>query len=257
LPVIFIIISIVILAVACFGWFQQKEANNLLNLTTHKDRGNPSELALVKALLKKGIHPDAIFHDIYLRKRNGTFSQIDVVVATAVGLIVIEVKDYSGWIFGSADNQNWTQVLAYGREKYRMYNPVIQNRKHIEALRKLSPQFATIPMFNVVVFYGECEIKELSNLPREARVIYSNQIHEVIDHITQNYPKAQYSNKREIVSELSKAKINGDIAEVKESHIENVTAYVGNKSSRITPQYEINPIPRSVRKTLRWLRNLR
>lgn len=257
MPVIFIIISIVILAVACFGWFQQKEANNLLNLTTHKDRGNPSELALVKALLKKGIHPDAIFHDIYLRKRNGTFSQIDVVVATAVGLIVIEVKDYSGWIFGSGENQNWTQVLAYGREKYRMYNPVIQNRKHIEALRKLSPQFATIPMFNVVVFYGECEIKELSNLPREARVIYSNQIHEVIDHITQNYPKAQYSNKREIVSELSKAKINGDIAEVKESHIENVTAYVGNKSSRITPQYDINPIPRPVRKTLRWLRNLR
>jgi hypothetical protein len=138
-----------------------------------------------------------------------------------------------------------------------MYNPVIQNRRHIEALRKLSPQFATIPMFNVVVFYGECEIKELSNLPREARVIYSNQINEVIDHITQNYPKAQYSNKREIVSELSKAKMNGDIAEVKESHVGNVTAYVGNKNSRITPQYDINPIPRSVRKTLRWLRNLR
>ena len=115
---IFIIISIVIMAIAFIGWFEEKENNNLLNSTTHKNRGNPSELALVKTLLKKGIHPDAIFHDLYLQKRNGTFSQIDVVVATAVGLIVIEVKDYSGWIFGSGDNQNWTQVLAYGREKY-------------------------------------------------------------------------------------------------------------------------------------------
>lgn len=58
-------------------------------------------------------------------------SQIDVVVATNVGIIVFEVKDYSGWIYGNGNQQKWTQVLSHGREKYRFYNPILQNRSHI------------------------------------------------------------------------------------------------------------------------------
>jgi len=36
---------------------------------------------------------------LYIRKHNGDFAQIDLVVATKVGIIVFEVKDYRGWIF--------------------------------------------------------------------------------------------------------------------------------------------------------------
>lgn len=64
-----------------------------------------------------GINPRAIFHDLYIQKPNGEYTQIDVAVATKTGIIVFEVKDYSGWIFGSEHQKYWTQLLAYGKEK--------------------------------------------------------------------------------------------------------------------------------------------
>ena len=161
---IIFIISIIIIAIAFINWINNKDVEKSLNLTTNKTRGNPSELDLVRTLIKNGSHPDAIFHDIYLERRNGTFSQIDLVMATPVGLIVFEVKDYGGWIFGSGNSTYWTQVLAFGKEKYRLYNPIIQNRRHIEELRKITPQFANIPMFSVVIFYGDCEFKKLNQI---------------------------------------------------------------------------------------------
>ena len=77
-----------------------------------------------------------IFHDLYVEKHKGYFSQIDLVVVTEVGIIVFEVKDYSGWLFGSGNQSQWTQVLAYGKQKYRFYNPIMQNNKHVTELRK-------------------------------------------------------------------------------------------------------------------------
>lgn len=51
--------------------------------------------------VKEGVHPKAIFHDLYVKKKSGGDSQIDRVVAIPQGLVVIEVKNYSGWLFGN------------------------------------------------------------------------------------------------------------------------------------------------------------
>lgn len=64
-------------------------------------------------LLKYGIPAQTIFHDLYVKKSNGNFTQIDLVVATKVGIIVFEIKDYSGWIFGTGYKPQWTKVLVY------------------------------------------------------------------------------------------------------------------------------------------------
>ena len=63
-----------------------------------------------------------------------------------------EVKDYNGWIFGSGYNSQWTQVLAYGNSRYRFYNPIMQNSKHISDLKKQLRQFETIPFYSIIVF---------------------------------------------------------------------------------------------------------
>lgn len=120
-----------------------------------RDRGTRAERRLVISMLRWGVHPKAIFHDLYLQKRNGEFSQIDIMVATPQGLLAIEVKDYSGWLFGNEKQRYWTQVLNYGKEKYRFYNPIMQNAGHIKALREQSEQFAHLPIFNVVLFAGK------------------------------------------------------------------------------------------------------
>ena len=99
-------------------------------------------------LLKYGIPAQTIFHDQYLKKYNGDFSQIDLVVITEVGIIVFEVKDYSGWIFGSGNQSQWTKVLAYGKQKYRFYNPIMQNNEHLGELRKKLKYFDNVLVVN-------------------------------------------------------------------------------------------------------------
>ena len=54
----------------------------LLLTATKPNRGTRSEIAFIMKLLKGGFNGEAIFHDIYLKKKDGTHSQIDVVLAT-------------------------------------------------------------------------------------------------------------------------------------------------------------------------------
>ena len=147
-----LVIFVIIIVGRIFKIRQRKQQNqNLLETVTKSDRGTYSERNLVLKLLKNGIPAQTIFHDLYLRKPNGNFSQIDLVVVTTAGLIVFEVKDYSGWIFGKGFQDKWTQVLAFGKQKYRFYNPIMQNNKHVVDLRNTCRQFVSIPFFSDVV----------------------------------------------------------------------------------------------------------
>lgn len=101
---IFIVIIIVISAVIAL-YFIHKKNMELLCSVSSPERGTRAERRLIR-MLRNGVHPKAIFHDLYVRKRNGEFSQIDLVVATPQGVVAIEVKDYSGWIFGN-ENQKY------------------------------------------------------------------------------------------------------------------------------------------------------
>ena len=132
-------ILIVLIAVVSFVIYKiwrhtviTKQNNEIIQSVTSLSKGTASERHLILTLLKSGIHPQAIFHDLYITKNDGKFSQIDLVVATRVGIIVFEVKDFSGWIYGKGNQTKWTQVLAYGNEKYRFYNPIMPNTTHIK-----------------------------------------------------------------------------------------------------------------------------
>ncbi len=202
----------------------------LLKIVTEPNRGTQSERDLVLKLLKYGIMPQMIFHDLYLEKNNGEFSQIDLVVITKVGIIVFEVKDYSGWIFGSGNQSQWTQVLAYGRQKYRFYNPIKQNKKHIEELRKKIRQFAgNVPFYSVILFYGDCVLKDINFIPKGTFLVKSDRIIEVMKIIMQNNEPIQYSNKNEILRLLEEAVENGANKENQIQHIENIKDMLGKE----------------------------
>lgn len=87
----------------------------------------------VNQLLNK-LGPDyTLFHDLYLPTEKGT-TQVDHIVTSAYGIFVIETKHYNGWIFGNEYNKYWTQVIY--KRKERMLNPIRQNYRHIQALKK-------------------------------------------------------------------------------------------------------------------------
>jgi hypothetical protein len=127
----------------------------MLRTVTDFNRGTKTERELVLKLLKFGMPADTIFHDLYMKKPTDNFTQIDLVAVTKVGIIVFEVKNYSGWIFGNGNHSHWTKVLAYGKEKYRFYNPIIQNNKHVIELRNQFVQHGNVHFFSVVVFFRE------------------------------------------------------------------------------------------------------
>ena len=94
-----------ILWIAYLIYVKQKE-RKLIELVTPITRGEWSERRVILYLLKAGINPKAIFHDLYIQKPSREYTQVDIAVATKAGIIVFEVKDYSGWIFGN-DHQRY------------------------------------------------------------------------------------------------------------------------------------------------------
>ena len=199
----------------------------LLKTVTKQNRGTKTERDLVLKLLKYGIPAQTIFHDLYVKKQNGIFSQIDLVVVTKVGIVVLEVKEYSGWIFGSGHNSQWTQVLAYGKRKYRLYNPIMQNSKHISDLKKQLRQFETVPFYSIVVFYGDCVLKEINFVPNGTFLAKSNRVLEVMGGLMKNNELAHYRNNNEIVRILKEAVKNGEDKETQIQHIRNVREMLG------------------------------
>lgn len=97
-------------------------------------------------------------HNIYIPYRGKT-SEIDVLLVHTKGIFVIESKNYSGWIFGSEEQRYWTQCLQ-NKQKNRFYNPIMQNKTHINALSKyLEIDKDKIKSF--IVFSERCELKKV------------------------------------------------------------------------------------------------
>lgn len=92
----------------------------------------------------------------------GSTTQLDHLVLSRFGIFVIETKNMSGWIFGSADQPKWTQVQKGGKRR-SFQNPLRQNHAHVKAVESIlevDPKF----LHNFVVFTGSAEPK--SDMPQ-------------------------------------------------------------------------------------------
>jgi hypothetical protein len=219
--------SALLLLVTGFLIFKKIRDIKLLKTVTETSRGTWSERDLVLKLLKYGIPAQRIFHDLYVKKRKGDFSQIDLLAITDVGIIVFEVKDYKGWIFGKGNDTMWTQVLAYGKEKYRFYNPIIQNNNHIAALKKQLDQYKDIPYYSIVVFYGDCKFKDVSFVPNGTYLVKSRRIKKVMKTILSGNNTVQYYDEKEISQVLKDAVVNGRNKDTQTQHIVNIKDMLG------------------------------
>jgi hypothetical protein len=198
--------------------YLKRKERKLIEQVTPITRGEKSERKVILSLLKEGINPKAIFHDLYIQKPNREYTQIDVAVATKAGIIVLEVKDYSGWIFGNEHQKYWTQLLAFGKQKHRFYNPVMQNAGHIQAIRQCLPNNPDIPIFSVIVFFGNSEFKNVTCNADNTFIIYPHSIRQVVADILLQ-PDANYGNKYEIMELFTTAVQNGDNSMIVSSQI--------------------------------------
>ena len=127
--------------------------------TVFQNRGE----ALVSRIISNSFgYPDYhLMNHITLPMEDGT-TQVDQILVSRFGVFVIEAKDYKGWIFGSAQHKNWTQVLF--RAKFRFQNPIHQNMRHVRAVRELLDFIPPDAIKSIVVFTGDAEFK--TEMPR-------------------------------------------------------------------------------------------
>ena len=108
---------------------------------------------------------------------DGTKSvQIDHLIISTSGLIVIETKNRVGKIYGKEDDLNWTVVFKYGKEKASMFNPVKQNEGHLKSLEKILSVKA--PMNSIIVFTKNADLREIST--QTTPVVYANSLKQFI-----------------------------------------------------------------------------
>jgi hypothetical protein len=93
-------------------------------------------------------------HGVLLRSGNH-FTEIDHLLLTPVGLVVIETKGYTGRIEFDADSGRWWRSRRSG-ESAEIDNPLAQNEGHIRAVRSA---FRDVPVFGLVVM-TDAEIGE-------------------------------------------------------------------------------------------------
>jgi archaellin len=127
-------------------------------------------------------------------------------------VFVIETKNYSGRIYGSEEQQEWTQVLAGGNEKNKFYNPIKQNATHIYNLRKI---IKNVPIHSVVVFVQNnveflqtdkviC-LKDLSKTLYSGDVVLnSEQIDEIAKKLTEKNGRSLVTNETHINNIIEK-----------------------------------------------------
>ena len=140
-----------------------------------------------------------IIHNIYVPKADGTTAEIDILCITSIGLLVIENKNYSGWIFGSANDSSWTQSM-YGKKTSTFYNPLLQNKSHIKALSEYLGINESM-MTSIVLFSDNCELRKVPESTRESIIIQFHDLHDLIEFLLKNRPAVINSNEIKVLSD--------------------------------------------------------
>lgn len=106
--------------------------------------------------LERGVYKS--IHNVTFATSAGT-TQIDNILISRYGIFVVEIKNFSGWIFGTEDDARWTQKFSKRGRSFSFQNPLKQNKKHIGALKDVI-NATDEAIFSLVIFAGNSDFKK-------------------------------------------------------------------------------------------------
>ncbi len=207
---IFLIISI-ILVIAFISF-----------LKTPKGKGLYGEFLIKLRLGKTKEDTKYVFNNCLFLDGEKTI-QIDHIVVSSKGVIVIETKNYAGRIYGEENSQEWTQVLNFGKVKNKFYNPLKQNSSHCYYIRKLLPQNTPVLPFVVFVknntdYLNTDKVIDLKNLSQKLK----------------NLPNVIDSSSITSLAKIIEENLNNEIKN--SQHIKNIHKLKENIDNNICPR---------------------
>lgn len=160
-----------------------------------------------------------LINDVIVPGENDKTSQIDHILISPYGVYVIETKNYAGRIYGSENQKEWTQVLAFGNTKNKLYNPFKQNDTHIFRLKRILSM--NIELVNVVVFvnnntkyinsdsvWGLSDLKHLIDPNEDQRIISDKDVESIYNIIM------EYKNNPVVTSKEHKKEVKQMVKDI-------------------------------------------
>ena len=178
-------------------------------------------------------YPGQIIRNVYLPTNRGETTEIDLLYVTQKGIFVIESKNYTGYIFGSEENQNWTSTLYMGKdrfnrkkvEKHHFYNPIWQNNTHIRCLKRYLQM--EIPMYSIIVFSSHCELKQIELHSPDVAVCQQGTLSYAIRKIWRKAPDILTEMQIRAITGLLSALANQPES-VREKHVQDIKRHLND-----------------------------
>lgn len=189
---------------------------------TYFNKGNYGEFKLYKQAVRI-FGKRNVLTNLYLENKNTEFTEIDVLAVTNQGIYVFEMKNYSGYIYGSNNDEYWTQVF-HKNSKHKFYNPLKQNYAHTKAVETyLNIDSSKI---NPLIVFGNYAKLSKINVNEENVILH---LKDLKKHIRKQN-KIELLSNSEVIDYLDKLIIKSKMPdEVKNRHIEEVKLLQENK----------------------------
>lgn len=189
------------------------------SLLNYENAGQFGEYSTEYALTNDNLDGElVVLKNVYVPTEDKT-TEIDLLMIHEKGIFVFESKNYSGWIFGSADQLNWTQSLENGM-KNKFYNPIRQNRTHIKALAEFLGK-PTSEFTSYIVFSERCTLKKVPDDTDDVVIVRRpNMLKKLRATLKVTLPKYTH-DEIQIMAEKLKSLTNKSEAE-KQQHVENL-----------------------------------
>ena len=189
-------------------------------LSPEERKGQRGEDLIARILYKTVPGEFQVFRNVYV-PNGDTTSEIDLLMVHEKGIFVFESKNYSGWIFGSAEQVYWTKMFP-GKEKYSFYNPVRQNQTHIKALMR----YLELPgncFYSCIVFSDRCTLKKVPDNTYYTVITQSSQLPTVLKHLFSKSPISYSKEEIRAIADRLLPLVNVD-SSVKEKHVADIRA---------------------------------
>ncbi len=184
---------------------------------THKDDGAWGEYLLLKKLESiDGLKRFLV--NTYIPKANGDTTEIDVLMIHEKGIFVFESKNYSGAIYGTESDRNWTQFAG---RKYSFYNPIKQNETHIKAMQAIIPQVPEQYYHSIIVFSERCKLEKIKLTSPNIPVLKRNDVTWSLKKILSKTPVI-FNTQQIIVLAGHLATFSNASEEIKKKHVATI-----------------------------------
>ena len=130
------------------GSVSREEALGQLRRVKAEVKGRQGEAAVAGVLARAGF---PALHDVIVRDAWG-LTQVDHLVRLADGIAVLETKALGGTVIARVGDRRWVQELRGGRVRTAFGNPVMQNGRHVRAVRRVAG--SGVPVCGLVVSAG-------------------------------------------------------------------------------------------------------